>query len=134
MQTCRGVFLHRNWIRVVAISSPVCCLGCGPQLIDSGPVMAPPAYQVQPAPATGLMPSQTSGTASLSDLPQMPASSMMNLPRRETEQRYHEVQSGETLTSLAAKYATTATALRSANGLDSSAALQPGQLLWIPMP
>lgn len=49
-----------------------------------------------------------------------------------SETEFHEVQSGETLTSIAQKYGVTVDALKTANIIEEEIVLQPGQLIMIP--
>lgn len=53
-------------------------------------------------------------------------------PTSRDEAQYHEVQSGDTLSTIARRYGTTANAIERANGLGTSAPLVPGQQLFIP--
>ncbi len=62
----------------------------------------------------------------------LPASSVVTLPDREEDANYHTVVKGETLRGIAGKYKQTLSRLIEANGLESNAVLQPGQLLYIP--
>lgn len=114
-------------LRSLAHSLPLLVvLGCGPALVEQGMSPGPAVAPIQPAAVSQQPPTD------LRNLPQVPAASAVSLPARELHSRYHEVRSGETLTSIARTYGSTAAALADANGFDLSDPLQPGQLIYIP--
>ena len=67
-----------------------------------------------------------------SNVPIVPVSSVMRVPVREDEKRYHEVASGETLSLIAKKYSVSVNRLCKTNLLNRSAVIVPKQLLIIP--
>lgn len=121
--------------------------GCSAALVDADrtnpaarPGLLPPGVSsTAPAnpPLTASPPSTTpvavpAAERSNSDsLPHVPLDSVFR-PKGVDEARYHEVKSGDTLTAIARRHGTTVGAIEQANGLDSKAALTPGQMLFIP--
>jgi LysM repeat protein len=109
--------------------------GCGSPVVNPGQtttrVVAPPARPGSPS----VPPPQERldvPIAERSEIPQVPAESVMTLPRESSSARYHTVQPGETLSSIARRYGLTVEKLRTSNGLDATTVLQPQQLLFIP--
>ena len=107
-------------------------LSCGSPVVDPGratphfsPSRQQPPFQ-EPASPAGLP------ILEAPEVEQLPAESVLNLPKETNSAKYHTVQSGETLTSIAKRYGLSAEKLRTANGLDASAKLQSEQLLYIP--
>ena len=70
----------------------------------------------------------------LRDVSSVPASSVVRLPDREKRSHYHEVKSGETLTGIAKEYGMPIERLFDENGFDGTETLQPGQLIFVPIP
>lgn len=117
----------RSWSLVGGLSWGLASCGCGSPVVDPGRgtlhVVSPtlPAPQsVEPSPAES------------AEVPQVPAESVISGPQHPETATYHTVKAGETLSSIAKRYGLTAEQLRSANGLDASAIIQPQQLLFIP--
>lgn len=111
--------------------------GCGPQLVEPGgtqsPRSAPPTLDIparRPAPAANN--AMGNAPSTLEDLPRVPADSVIREAPDSGPARYHEVVSGDTLSSIARRYGTTVERLVSENGLQRDGVLLPGQLLYIP--
>ena len=66
------------------------------------------------------------------NVPHVEAADVVELPQRDTDACYHEVERDETLAAIARKYGTSADRLRRANGLDVTTPVQPGQLIFTP--
>ncbi len=98
--------------------------GCGRGVVNpgSGPVAQPSVPQV----------SQMTLPPSNISIQQVPVSHVIELPQRDQAQEYHQVQQGETFSQIARRYGISTSQLLEANGLEDSAALQPGQLLYVP--
>lgn len=110
----------------------LCCLlaiaGCGSPVVESprgktafpmgpqGPARAPTTTTVDPG----------------SNLPRIPVAQIVVPNTADQAAQYHEVQAGETLTNVAARYRVSVEQLQKANGLDRAARLTPGQLIYIP--
>lgn len=124
----------RIWLGVLLAGLGGCSTPYGaPGYPGARPMVAPtvgpaPIYQPTVSAPVALTP-QT--TASIGDsLPQVQAKSVVQLPTS-TGSLYHEVNAGETLSSIATRYGMTAEQLRTANGLNANASLTPGQRLMI---
>ena len=113
--------LHRRLLAAL-----LAVAGCGPALVEQGVSPGPAVVPVQALPASYQPPTD------LQNIPQVPASSAVSLPSRKEQATYHEVRPGESLSVIARRYGTTAADLIEANGLEPSAVIQPGQLLYIP--
>ncbi|MBS0206281.1 MAG: LysM peptidoglycan-binding domain-containing protein [Planctomycetes bacterium] len=122
------------------------CLGC------SSPVVGPD--RTSPATQPGLMPPVVANTdpagSSQAMLPpnaiagptiqivpdgiELPHVSLdkMYQPKSTDDAQYHEVQSGDTLSSIARRYGQSTGVIERANGLENQAPLVPGQQLFIP--
>ena len=110
-----------GWVMLVSL------LGCGSPVVDPGrvPSRPPPPLQ-QSGNASGLP------TLETPEIQQVPAESVLSLPNESNSEKYHTVQSGETLSSISKRYGVSSEKLRAANGLDASATLKSQQLLYIP--
>lgn len=97
--------------------------GCGAPVVHPGPATPQPR----------LAPPQQSGNLR-NNVPEVPSSSVMDEPSqsRSRPARYHEVQQGETLSSIARQYGVSVQEIVEANGLDDPDHIQPGQSLYIP--
>jgi len=113
---------------------PVCALvaGCGSPLVDSGSPGQSPRVLRPGEPAAIGNPAAAARATDLESVPRVPASSAVSLPPPRGETVYHEVQAGETPSSVARRYRVSVDQLLRINGLEQSAALKPGQLLAIP--
>ncbi len=110
-------------------------LGCGSPLVDSARNSASPRvgrYSASvPADSARSLPTDAQPT-SLSNVPDAPAASVVRIPHTQEESRFHEVQAGESLTSIARRYDQSVAALRQANGLAENETLKTGQFLLVP--
>ena len=110
--------------------------GCARGLVEPEPTAGLPAGAPQPQPAVTLplnaIPGPVAGLPADSPLERVPADSVMALPREERPARYYEVNPGDTLNAIAARFGTSSGALIQANGIKNPDAIQPGQLLYIP--
>ncbi|MFM9966386.1 MAG: LysM peptidoglycan-binding domain-containing protein [Planctomycetaceae bacterium] len=125
--------------QITAWSIAMLLLGCGSPVVDPGRSTTPLAPPVSPPVTPPVAIPQPSNslerpTLDTSDIPQVPAESVINLPSESNTANYHSVQAGETLASIAKKYRLSVEQLRAANGLDASATLKSQQLLYIPQP
>ena len=104
-------------------------------LIATAAFVAGCSHVVPQSPTRSTLPPVGSpGTTSVdprTGLEHVPVSRIINQPAGQSA-TYYEVQPGDTLAGVAAKYGVPAEKLISANGLDRSATLQPKQLLFIP--
>lgn len=101
-------------------------VGCGSPVVEPGRGRSGPHGVSQPSlPAPGT-------AASPGALERVPLSQIA--PRSGPDQPaiYHEVQAGETLTAIAAKYRVPTDRLIRANGLEKNSTLPPGQLIFVP--
>ena len=120
--------IRRQRIGIVAALPAFVLAGCGGhQVIDPG---ASPVTQRVPV---GTI-SQSGDTFSPSGSPikHVPASAVVDLPDRSQPQQYHEVRPGETLSGIARARGISLERLLESNGLETDAALQPGQLIFLP--
>lgn len=109
--------------------------GCGARMVPPArdgrlPAPAGTAPTLSIAPTTAR--SAATPTAGPRSIPTVPADQVMQWPQPAAEAEYHEVRPGETLSSIARQYRTTASRLQSLNGLRSSDLIQPGQMLFVP--
>lgn len=138
--------MKRNSLLRTVLGSQLCVAllttGCGPVWYGppppAGPVGRSAPTPVQPSPA-GPTPawSPTPGASSARDLgavPSVPAEQVLEVPRSggPESSTWHEVRSGETLSSIAQKYGVTVDSLRESNYFDQNAVISPGDLLLIP--
>jgi hypothetical protein len=108
-----------------------CLLGCGSPLVDpQGAPLTPSSSPALPADAGSRSVTVPLKTRSID---RVPASQLQVVDPTRGEDRYHEVQDGETLSQIARRYRTTTEALRARNGLDSSQ-IRSGQQLYVPSP
>jgi LysM repeat protein len=120
-----------SWVMPV-----VAAAGCGSPVVNPGNTttraVVPPG--VRPIPQSLPQPQERldAPVADRSGIPQVPAESVITLPHESSSARYHTVQPGETLSSIAKRYGLTVENLRTSNGLDAATVLQPQQLLFIP--
>lgn len=134
-----------------AILLIVTASGCGPMWYGPPPPTYPPGQGIpptqfqQPTPAPtnpaplqvpgGAPPSTFQGGApagNLNEVPDASAGQILTVPNSGATSTYHDVQPGETLTSIARKYGVTVDALKTANVFDNNPVLQPGQIILIP--
>lgn len=130
--------------------------GCGPMWYGPPPPTYPPGQGLPPtqfqqptlAPTNpvplqvplgqapgGAPPSTFQGGAAagnLNEVPDASAGQVLTVPTPRSASTYHDVQPGETLTSIARKYGVTVDALKTANVFDNNPVLQPGQVILIP--
>lgn len=125
--------------------------GCGPMWYGPPPPTYPPGQRVPPTqlqqptlapsnPAPLQVPGSTppstfqggAAAGSLNEVPDASAGQVLAVPTPRSTSRYHDVQPGETLTSIARKYGVTVEALKTANVFDNNPVLQPGQVILIP--
>ncbi len=121
--------LARFGRRMTAWCLSAALIGCGSPVVDPGrptTSIAPPMMTPSPGNSSGLPILETP------EVQQVPAESVLNLPRELNSATYHSVTAGETLSSIAKRYGISAEKLRSANGLDASATLKSQQLIFIP--
>lgn len=103
--------------------------GCGTSLVEPGrssysrPIVSPSA---------GSVPAGAPAVSDSNALPHVPLSQLLPTTPVNANAVYHEVQAGDTLSSIATRYRVGADQLRRTNGLDARASLQPGQLIYIP--
>ncbi len=121
--------LAHFWRRMTAWLMASALIGCGSPVVNPGRTtipIAPSAASSPPANSSGLP------TLDTSDIQQVPAESVLNLPSESISATYHSVKAGETLASIAKRYGVSLEKLRTANGLDAAATLKSEQLLYIP--
>lgn len=113
--------------------------GLPPTQIQQQPMVVPgnPApLQVPPDTTPGGTPPSTfrGGTpaGSLNEVPDASAGQVLTVPTPRSTSTYHDVQPGETLSSIARKYGVTVDALKAANIFDKDPVLKPGDLILIP--
>ena len=129
--------------------------GCGPMWYGSPPPTYPPGQGLPPSqfqqptmvPANpaplqvpteqdpgGAPPSTFQGGAagSLNEVPSADVGQVLTVPTPRSTSTYHDVQQGETLTSIARQYGVTVDALKTANVFESDPVLKPGDLILIP--
>jgi hypothetical protein len=130
--------------------------GCGPMWYGPPPPTYPPGQGLpptqfhqpgimpgNPAPLQvpagqipGNMPPSTfqggSSTRSLNDVPNASPGQVLTVPIPKSTSRYHDVQQGETLASIARKFGVTVEALKAANVFDNDPVLKPGDVILIP--
>jgi LysM repeat protein len=120
----------RHFPRILLIVAVTAFGGCGPQIVQPGGSKSLPPAAIGGQPAANL--SSDGSIVGLQQVPQVSASQVVSLPEGGGEAYYHEVKPGETLSAIARTYQTTPERLLDANGLDRTAVLQPGQLIYIP--
>ena len=123
-------FANANRAELIASVMLMLSSGCGRPVVDPGRstvIISPPTVQ----PAT---PAEPAGLPTLEtpEIEQVPAESVLRLPKESESATYHAVQAGETLGSVAKKYGVSVEQLRTSNGLDSSSPIKAQQLLFIP--
>jgi N-acetylmuramoyl-L-alanine amidase len=69
---------------------------------------------------------------SLNEVPNAAAEQILTVPTPRSTSTYHDVQQGETLTSIARQYGVTVDAIKTANVFDSDPVLKLGDLILIP--
>ncbi len=130
----------------MALSPGTILPGCGSPVVDAtGPPYGArqsglPPTAILPAPSTagGLDPSARvtdappSPPTAWGDTPQVPASAVVPQPQDVSSGRYHTVRKGDTLSAIARQYGTTVERLLDDNGLERTAILQPGQMIYVP--
>mgnify|MGYP006444216967 CR=1 FL=1 len=128
--------------------------GCGPMWYGAPPPTYPPGQGMPPSqfqqptmvptnpgplqvPA-GQVPGGTppstfqGGAGSLNEVPNADVGQVLTVPTPRSTSTYHDVQQGETLTSIARQYGVTVDAIKTANVFDSDPVLKPGDLILIP--
>ena len=115
----------REWIGVLILTIS----GCGSPVVDAGRSSRP---ALSPTPAKAPAIESAVPLLNDSDVQQVPAESVIRLPQDAAHEKYHNVRTGETLTSVAKQYGLPTQKLRAANGLDVTAKLKVGQMLFIP--
>ncbi|NQV23616.1 MAG: LysM peptidoglycan-binding domain-containing protein [Rhodopirellula sp.] len=140
-----------QWPTVALMVVAATASGCGPMWYGSPPPTYPPGQGMPPAQfqqptmvpsnppplqVPGSTPPSTfqggSSSGSLNDVPEAAAGQVLMVPNPKSTSTYHDVQQGETLSSIAKKFGVTIEALKEANVFDSNFALQPGQVILIP--
>ena len=66
------------------------------------------------------------------EVPNADAGQVLTVPTPRSTSTYHDVQQGETLTSIARQYGVTVDAIKTANVFDSDPVLKLGDLILIP--
>ncbi|MDA0282057.1 MAG: LysM peptidoglycan-binding domain-containing protein [Planctomycetota bacterium] len=144
------------WQQVVLSLAAVTISGCRPMWYGPPPPTMPPGHgfpssqfqqptlvPANPAPlrvpdqqVPGRMPPSTfqknSPAGSLTNVPDAAVGQVLTVPTPKSTSTYHDVQAGETLTSIARKFGVTVEALKTANVFDNDPVLQPGQVILIP--
>ena len=119
---------RRQRIGILAALTAFVLVGCGGhQVIDPG--TSPVTQRV---PVSTISQSSDTFTPSGTQVKQVPVSSVVDLPDRSQPQQYHEVRPGETLSGIARARGISLERLLESNGLETDAALQPGQLIFLP--
>tara|TARA_R110002072_G_scaffold287242_2_gene452703 strand:+ start:36840 stop:37217 length:378 start_codon:yes stop_codon:yes gene_type:complete len=82
----------------------------------------------------GLPPSTFQGgsVGSLNEVPNASAEQVLTVPTPKSTYLYHDVQQGESLSSIAKKYGVAIEDLKAANVFDNNPVLKPGDLILIP--
>lgn len=128
--------------------------GCGPMWYGAPPPTYPPGQGMPPSqfqqptmvPANpaplqvpagqipGSAPPSTfqGGAGSLNEVPNADVGQVLTVPTPRSTSTFHDVQQGETLTSIARQYGVTVDAIKTANVFDSDPVLKPGDLILIP--
>ena len=91
------------------------------------PLQIPSRRQSQATPN-----SKTKQPQTFADVTQVPADSLVDIPKQDTPAVYHTVKAGDTLTQIAREHNVSLQELISQNGLDPKAILQIGQMIYIP--
>jgi LysM repeat protein len=142
--------------RLAPLSIAIVVSGCGPMWYGAPPPTYPPGQGLPPTlfqqpmvvPANpaplqvpagqvpgGLPPStfqSGSAASSLNEVPDASVGQVLTMPTPRSTSTYHDVQQGETLTSIARQYGVTVDAIKTANVFDSNPVLNPGDLILIP--
>lgn len=146
-----------HWLKLLTRSVIVISLaGCGPVWYGAPPPTYPPGQglpsapfqQAAPTPGNapplqvpaeaspgGTPPSTFQGNplgGGLNEVPDASADQVLTVPTPKSTSTYHDVQQGETLSSIARQYGVTVDALKSANVFDGDPVLKPGDLILIP--
>jgi LysM repeat protein len=146
-----------TWARSLApLTIAIVVSGCGPMWYGAPPPTYPPGQGLPPSqfqqptmvPANpaplqvpagqvpgGLPPSTFQGgsaAGSLNEVPDASVGQVLTVPTPRSTSTYHDVQQGETLTSIARQYGVTLDAIKTANVFDSDPVLKPGDLILIP--
>ena len=143
-------------LNLVPLLLAVAISGCGPMWYGAPPPTYPPGHGLPPtqfqqptmAPSNpaplqipagavpgGTPPStfQGGGSAgSLNEVPNASAGQILTVPTPRSTFTYHDVQQGESLSSIAKKYGVTLEDLKTANVFDNNPVLKPGDLILIP--
>lgn len=138
-----------RWQNITLLLAAV--TGCGPMWYGPPPPSYPPGQGLPPTqfqqptmvPANptplqvppGTPPSTFQGgtpAGSLNAVPDASPEQVLTVPTPKSTSTYHDVQQGETLTSIARKYGVTVEALKAANVFDDNSILQPGQVILVP--
>ncbi len=139
----------------VLLLLPVVISGCGPMWYGAPPPTYPPGQGLPPAPfqqptmvpgnpaplqvPAGAVPGgsppstfQRGSVASLNEVPSASAEQVLTVPTPKSTYLYHDVQQGESLSSIAKKYGVALEDLKAANVFDNNPVLKPGDLILIP--
>lgn len=120
--------LSRRRIRSLAALCAFAAVGCGGhQVIDPGTVPV-----TQQAPVGVVAQNGENFTPAGGPIRRVPASQVVDIPDRNESAQYHKVRPGETLSGIARAHGISPARLLDSNGLESDAALQPGQLIFLP--
>ena len=129
--------------------------GCGPMWYGAPPPTYPPGQGIPPSqfqqptmvpanpaplqvPAgqgTGSPPPSTfqgGAAGSLNEVPNADVGQVLTVPTPRSTSTYHDVQQGETLTSIARQYGVTIDAIKTANVFESDPVLKSGDVILIP--
>jgi len=145
-----GISLRYLTPLIIAVAAS----GCGPMWYGAPPPTYPPGQGMPPSqfqqptmvPANpgplqvpagqvpgGAPPSTFQGGAgSLNEVPNADVGQVLTVPTPRSTSTYHDVQQGETLTSIARQYGVTVDAIKTANVFDSDPVLKPGDVILIP--
>ena len=95
----------------------------------------PAPLQVPAGEGSGGAPPSTfqGGTAgTLNEVPNADVGQVLTVPTPRSTSTYHDVEQGETLTSIARQYGVTVDAIKTANVFENDPVLKPGDLILIP--
>ncbi len=109
--------------------------GCQ-SVVDPGRSMRPAPAPTSPGvivPGGPAFPSTPVPDGSSAGVERQPVAAVLKLPQaNSTESKYHTVKAGDSWSSVAQQYHLTVPELTTANGIDPSTVLQPGQMIYIP--
>ena len=145
-----------TWLRFTLLLMATAVSGCGPMRYGPPPPTMPPGQGMPPGqfqqpsmvptnPAPLQVPAgQTPGGGppatfqggspgtSLNNVPDADVGQVLTVPTPKSTSTYHDVQQGETLSSIALKFGVTVEALKTANVFDGDPVLKLGDVILIP--